>query len=241
MFRFSIDENHYVLRRGDARARKRRTSTAERTRAAPFHEYGYYKQRSHSTDGRMPRPEILGAESTDEALKHEAAERLGIPTGYLLKHWDPSEKPIIIGGTVFDSNSLGKWIYDWCKYAHGARSSYSETAGELWLLMVRVLGKVNVLEQRSKWRKRFRHVSSENLESLIHEGCTLRVNLLGIFSRCEKTMYTKLEYTRDGYLGRECATAFIEKLLSPKGYLRYTTTCIEEMRSWDQRFDGMTG
>jgi hypothetical protein len=38
------------------------------------------------------------------------AKRHDIPAGYSLKNWDPTEKPIILLGSVFDANSLGKWI-----------------------------------------------------------------------------------------------------------------------------------
>jgi hypothetical protein len=32
----------------------------------------------------------------------------GIPIGYSVKSWDPTERPIIRLGSVFDANSLGK-------------------------------------------------------------------------------------------------------------------------------------
>ena len=35
-----------------------------------------------------------------------------IPSGYSPKHWDLEEQPILLLGSVFDANSLGKWIYD---------------------------------------------------------------------------------------------------------------------------------
>jgi hypothetical protein len=44
--------------------------------------------------------------------KEETAHRAGIPAGYSHKNWDPSEEPIMLLGSVFDANSLGKWIYD---------------------------------------------------------------------------------------------------------------------------------
>ena len=35
---------------------------------------------------------------------------------------EPAEEPIVLLGSVFDANSLGKWIYDWTVYHHGASS-----------------------------------------------------------------------------------------------------------------------
>jgi hypothetical protein len=40
------------------------------------------------------------------------AIRAGIPTGYSIKNWDPTEPLVVLLGSVFDPNSLGKWIYD---------------------------------------------------------------------------------------------------------------------------------
>lgn len=47
----------------------------------------------------------LAREATEaDATKHR------IPKGYSLKNWDPTEEPILLLGSVFDANSLGKWI-----------------------------------------------------------------------------------------------------------------------------------
>jgi hypothetical protein len=37
-------------------------------------------------------------------------------------------------GSVFDANSLGKWIYDWTVYYYGPATPVSNMAGEFWLL-----------------------------------------------------------------------------------------------------------
>lgn len=51
--------------------------------------------------------------ATDEDAKNH-----GVPAGYSLKNWDPEEKPILLVGSVFDANSLGKWTYDWKVFYH---------------------------------------------------------------------------------------------------------------------------
>ena len=65
-----------------------------------------------------------------------------VPAGYSTKNWDPSDEPILLLGSVFDANSLGKWIYDWTVFQHGRASKASDTAGELWLLLIQLAGKV---------------------------------------------------------------------------------------------------
>ena len=61
-----------------------------------------------------------------------------VPAGYSTKNWDPSEQPILLLGSVFDANSLGKWIYDWTVFHRGPGTPASDTAGELWLLLLRL-------------------------------------------------------------------------------------------------------
>lgn len=67
-----------------------------------------------------------------DARKHKTQ------SGYSLKHWDPEEKPILLLGSVFDANFLGKWIYDWTVFCHGTGMPICDLAGELWLLMIKL-------------------------------------------------------------------------------------------------------
>jgi hypothetical protein len=64
------------------------------------------------------------------------ALRAGIPAGYSYRNWDPNEEPIMLLGSFFDANSLGKWIYDWTVFYNGPATPLSELAGELWLLLI---------------------------------------------------------------------------------------------------------
>jgi hypothetical protein len=51
--------------------------------------------------------------------------------------------------SVFDANSLGKWIYDWAVYQHGAATPVSDMAGELRLLLIQLVGKSS--DQKNIW------------------------------------------------------------------------------------------
>lgn len=62
-----------------------------------------------------------------------------IPARYFLGNWDPTEEPLLLLGSVFDANSLGKWIYDW------TLSTLKELAGDLWLQLIQQAGKAKVL------------------------------------------------------------------------------------------------
>ena len=70
--------------------------------------------------------------TTSHTIAHD------IPAGYSLRNWDPTEEPIFLLGSVFDANSLGKWIYDWTVSKHGLFSPITDVAGELWLQLLRL-------------------------------------------------------------------------------------------------------
>ena len=65
-----------------------------------------------------------------------------IPAGYSLRNWDPTEEPILLLGSVFDANSLGKWIYDWTVSKDGLLSPMTDFAGDLWLLLLKLTSKI---------------------------------------------------------------------------------------------------
>ncbi|KAL8793406.1 MAG: hypothetical protein Q9195_003992 [Heterodermia aff. obscurata] len=73
---------------------------------------------------------------SNKTTKHTV--KYDIPAGYSLKNWDPNEEPILLLGSVFDANSLGKWIYDWTVSNHGLLSPMTDIAGELWLQLLRL-------------------------------------------------------------------------------------------------------
>ncbi|KAL2044136.1 hypothetical protein ABVK25_012439 [Lepraria finkii] len=56
-----------------------------------------------------------------DAAKHN------IPEGFSLKNWDPTEAPIKLLGSVFDANSLGKWIYDWTALSPWSSATYDRS------------------------------------------------------------------------------------------------------------------
>jgi len=85
----------------------------------------------------------------NRAATELAAKRHEIPAGYSLKNWDPNEEPIMLLGSVFDANSLGKWIYDWTVYHHGPATPISDMAGDLWLLLIKLAEKIKRAEKMS--------------------------------------------------------------------------------------------
>lgn len=84
-----------------------------------------------------------------EATAKEARNHI-FQSSYSLKYWDPEEKPILFLGSVFDANSLGKWIYDWTVFCYGTGIPIGDIAGEIWLLMIKLDEKKKRIEE-SPW------------------------------------------------------------------------------------------
>ncbi|RBQ72544.1 hypothetical protein FVER14953_13263 [Fusarium verticillioides] len=128
---------------------------------------------------RRKRPEIRKATEAD-------AKRHKIPAGCSLKHWDPSEEPIMLLGSVFDANSFGKWLYDWSVYARGPSTPTSDMAGELWLLLIQLSGN---LKRADEAADRIMSVDSKELVfDFIEAGERLWTKLVSLLKRCEAPM-----------------------------------------------------
>ena len=120
--------------------------------------------RQPTASPKKPAPSTKSAPKATE----EDARRAGIPAGYSYKNWDPTEEPIMLLGSVFDANSLGKWIYDWTVFHYGPATPLAEMAGELSLLLIQLAGKVKRADETMpKIRKKENH---EMVEDFLESG-----------------------------------------------------------------------
>lgn len=113
-----------------------RISTPRQQRST---QTGYSQKKTVKTD--------ITKVKTDRSATEADRVRAGIPKGYSLKHWNPEEDPIMLVGSVFDANSLGKWIYDWTCYYHGAKSPTCEVAADLWLSLIKLADYIKRAEE----------------------------------------------------------------------------------------------
>ncbi|KAM0470431.1 hypothetical protein ACHAP7_009495 [Fusarium lateritium] len=144
-----------------------------------------------------------------------------IPNGYSLKHWDPDEKPILLLGSVFDANSLGKWIYDWAVFVYHPVTPLSDMAGELWLLLIQLTGKVKRSEERVTSIQSVE--SRELVEDFIEAGDRLAQRFRKLLSQCES-------------IAVKAWKAWTEEELKPKFDSKDAITIIEAMFGIDQEF-----
>ncbi|CAM1502423.1 Fc.00g044070.m01.CDS01 [Cosmosporella sp. VM-42] len=162
------------------------------------------------------------------------ARRHKIPAGYSLKNWDPAEEPILLLGSVFDANSLGKWIYDWTVYHQGPATPISDMAGELWLLLIQLAGKVKRAEEVVG---RVRSVENRDLvEDFIESGERLTEKLRSLLKACEAPMLKAAKRKQAG-LGKNAGVEFVETLFGRDRELAKTEKFMQNVRLFNLRFD----
>ena len=160
----------------------------------------------------------------------------GIPAGFSLENWDPTETPILLLGSVFDANSLGKWIYDWTVFRHGPGMPISDVAGELWLLLIKLAGKV---KQSEECMSRIRREEDGCMVGrFVGDGEKLMDILTQLLKACEGPM---LEAGRkkeaEGVLEDNAGVVFVETLFGRERQLEKTENFMTRSRLWDMRFD----
>jgi hypothetical protein len=161
----------------------------------------------------------------------------GIPAGYSIKNWDPTEAPVILLGSVFDANSLGKWIYDWTVYHHGASTPMADVAGDLWLLLIKLAGKRKRAEECVG---RIKSIDSQEMvEDFIESGSRLWQKFKILLKECERYMWkaAKREGSKGVSMGKNAGTEFVDSIFGRDRELENTEKLMNSIRLWNMRFD----
>lgn len=162
------------------------------------------------------------------------AKKWGIPTGYSLKNWDPTEEPILLLGSVFDCNSLGKWIYDWTVYSRGSSTPITEVAGEMWLLLIQLGGKI---KRAREILPRVRTADNKDLlQGFIDGGERLTDKLKKLLKICEKPMLASSK-KGNSQLGQRSGIEFVDTMFGRERELEKTEKFMQSVRLWNLRFD----
>ena len=197
------------------------------------------RRRESSTTSERPRPTRATpkkAPPTPKATEADARKHR-IPPGYSLKNWDPTEEPIMLLGSVFDANSLGKWIYDWAVYHHGSATSLADMAGELWLLLIQLAGKVKRAEEcMPRIRK---EENRETVDDFIESGERLTDKLKKLLKTVETSMLKagKRKEDENNFVGKNAGIEFVDSIFGPDRQLEATEKFMQSIRLWNLRFD----
>ena len=174
-----------------------------------------------------------------EREKERRAVAWGIPVGYSLKQWDPEMRPVFVLGSVFDGDSLGKWIFDWTVFRHGGGTPLADVAGELWLLLLALTVKMKRAEESLLdircGKKR------DVLEATIALGEDLWRRLQSVVKDCEGFMWEAGMKRRGGevLMGCEAGEAFVDSIFGRDRSLEETEKLMNGIRGWKMSFDGM--
>ncbi|EPS32415.1 hypothetical protein POX_d05422 [Penicillium oxalicum] len=239
----------------DGSGQHRRTASAAYRKSSAADSHFYFNQtpndedldavrRSHarrqSTSTRTPsKPKPAPPPSKPPPVAtDEDAERAGIPPGYSTKNWDPTEAPIILLGSVFDANSLGKWIYDWTVFHHGASTPMADVAGDLWLLLIKLAGKVKRADECLPRIKR--PEAADIVEDFLESGDRLWNRFKKLLKACEMFMWKAAK--REGgkgqvSMGRNAGCEFVDSIFGRDRELENTEKLMNSIRLWNMRFD----
>ncbi len=193
-----------------------------------------------STSSRTPTKKT--APPKREATAADAAKH-HIPAGFALKNWDPTEAPIMLLGSVFDANSLGKWIYDWTVFHHGPAQPMTDVAGDLWLLLIKLAGK---MKRADECLPRIRYEDDqETVEDFLEAGDRLWARLKILLKACEEFMWKAAmkEQTKSGKksgaptMGKNSGREFVDSIFGRERKLEETEGLMQSIRLWNHRFD----
>ena len=188
-----------------------------------------------------PRPSTAKPKKTvpppREATAADAA-KYRIPAGYSLKNWDPSESPVLLLGSVFDANSLGKWIYDWTVYHNGSDTPISEVAGDLWLLLIKLSHK---MKRADECLPRVRSLDNQDLlEDFLESGDRLWIRFKKLLKVCEDYMWrvARKEGAKGAVtMGKNSGIEFVDTIFGRDRQLEETESLMQGIRLWNMRFD----
>jgi hypothetical protein len=196
-------------------------------------------RRASTTTRTPPKPKMSAPPKSPHKATEEDAKNAGIPSGYSIKNWDPTEAPIVLLGSVFDANSLGKWIYDWTVYYHGAATPMADVAGELWLLLIKLAGKVKRADECID--RVHRAEAREMLTDFLDSGERLWGRFKILLKECEHYMWKAAKRESGGRgsisMGRSAGCEFVESIFGRDRKLQDTEKLMNSIRLWDMRFD----
>lgn len=215
------------------------TYTAADSSARPRRASGASKP----TYASQPRPRTSNSNKPTAQATEADARNAGIPAGYSYKNWDPTEEPILLLGSVFDANSLGKWIYDWTVFFFGPATPMTEIAGELWLLLIQLAGKIKRAEDTMS---SIRQTKSRDLvDEFLDSGERLWQRFNKLLKICENYMWKAAKKeSRDAKkvtMGKNSGCEFVDAIFGRDRELERTEKLMTGIRLWSMRFDANIG
>lgn len=233
-------EPHYIYRTPSKKAKYSGKAAAdsqfyyEQEQIYQEHPRRTTRPRRSSTTTKKPTHKSKPSYTAPVATEEDAA-REGIQPGYSIKNWDPTERPIILLGSVFDANSLGKWIYDWTVYRYTASHPFADVAGELWLLLIKLAGK---MKRAQECLPRIRSYNSQELiGDFLESADRLWAGFKELLKECEYFMLKAAKREGSKKMGTNAGTEFVDSIFGRDRFLGQTEKLMQKIRTWNHRFD----
>lgn len=196
----------------------------------------YSSKPTYTASVPKPRPSTAN-KAPRQATEYDARVH-HIPAGYSYKNWNPDEEPILLLGSVFDANSLGKWIYDWTVYFYGPSHPISEIAGELWLLLIQLAGKVKSAEDvLGRVRQQ---ANRDMVEDFLDSGERLWQRFNSLLKVCENFMWKAAKReagsTKNVTMGKTSGGEFVDSIFGRDRELERTEKLMTAIRLWSMRY-----
>lgn len=182
-------------------------------------------------------PKAKAPKLVRKVATEEDALRAGVPAGYSVKNWDPTERPIVLLGSVFDAYSLGKWIFDWTVHRHGATAPLSDMAADLWLLLIKLGGK---MKRAKECLPRIREGEEREMVIEFFDSAErLWERTRDLLSRCEKPMMMagkKSASKGTVTMSTNSGCEFVDSIFGRDRELQRTEKLMTAIQLWNHRF-----
>jgi hypothetical protein len=205
-----------------------------------------------SSQTPKPAPKPASLPRSGKVVTAEDLRKWKVPAGYSYKHWDPTEVPVFLLGSVFDTNSLGKWVYDWTVAYLGPEHEVSDKAGSFWLLLIQLAGKCK--RAREILPEIRRQEKIEMIDDFMESGDRLMERLRKLLEYCEKAMYRAAKREQDAEAAKKGKTKsessaerkqmpkssgieFVDTVFGPGRELERTEKLMTGIQIWSDRFD----
>ena len=240
------DEPTFAYIRPQPRHYKEEKYSKPKPKANKYFFFNQVPAQEKPSDSRPRRPsesrpstakKTKAAPPPREATATDASNH-NIPAGYSLKNWDPDESPVLLLGSVFDANSLGKWIYDWTVFHHGPATPMSEVAGDLWLLLIKLACK---MKRAAECLPRVRYSDNRGtIRDFLAGGDRLWARFKKLLKVCEDYMW-KVARKEGGKgsvkMGKNSGCEFVDSIFGRDRELEETESLMQGIRLWNMRFD----
>ena len=203
------------------------------------------RRASHSTGRRPsshhqePKPRKPKPEKTHRQATEEDRLRHNIGPGYSTKNWDPTERPIILLGSVFDANSVGNYIYDWTVAHYKSGTPMSEVAGDLWVLLIKFGGRMKRAEAGiSNTRSKSKRIG---IQEAINKGQLIWKSFETLLKKCEQYMWQGAQKDPDTgatIMPKDAGSELVKGFFDRERKLRETEAVMQQLRNWIMDFEG---